>query len=126
VQQVHAVFLSGGSAFGLDVATGVRKYLYEHKVGFEVRGARVPIVPAPSSSISTSAIGPTSGPPPIAAIARPLQPLPGPYRRATSGRVRAPRSARRPGGWPMKGGLGTASIRVAAGADSLVVAALVA
>src|SRR5438046_10485647 len=29
VQQVQAVFLSGGSAFGLDVATGVRKYLYE-------------------------------------------------------------------------------------------------
>src|SRR5262245_52878097 len=29
VQQVHAVFLSGGSAFGLDVATGVRKYLFE-------------------------------------------------------------------------------------------------
>src|SRR5262245_21056932 len=29
VQQVHAVFLSGGSAFGLDVATGVRKFLYE-------------------------------------------------------------------------------------------------
>ena len=37
VQQVHAVFLSGGSAFGLDVATGVRKYLYERKIGFETR-----------------------------------------------------------------------------------------
>ena len=45
VQQVHAVFLSGGSAFGLDVATGVRKYLYEKKIGFETRVARVPIVP---------------------------------------------------------------------------------
>ena len=31
VQQVHAVFLSGGSAFGLDVAAGVRKFLYERK-----------------------------------------------------------------------------------------------
>src|SRR5215208_7136697 len=37
VQQVHAVFLSGGSAFGLDVATGVRKFLYERKIGFETR-----------------------------------------------------------------------------------------
>ena len=40
-----AVFLSGGSAFGLDVATGVRKYLYERKIGFETRVAKVPIVP---------------------------------------------------------------------------------
>src|SRR4029450_11587421 len=45
VQQVHGVFLSGGSAFGLDVATGVRKYLYERKIGFETRVAKVPIVP---------------------------------------------------------------------------------
>ena len=45
VQQVHAVFLSGGSAFGLDVAAGVRKYLYERKIGFETRAANVPIVP---------------------------------------------------------------------------------
>ena len=45
VQQVHAVFLSGGSAFGLDVATGIRQYLYERKIGFETRVAKVPIVP---------------------------------------------------------------------------------
>ena len=45
IQHVHAVFLSGGSAFGLDVATGVRKYLYERQIGFETRFAKVPIVP---------------------------------------------------------------------------------
>ena len=45
VQEVHGIFLSGGSAFGLDVATGVRRYLYERKIGFETRVARVPIVP---------------------------------------------------------------------------------
>src|SRR6185436_2763591 len=45
VEQVHAVFLSGGSAFGLDVATGVRKYLFEKKIGFPTRAANVPIVP---------------------------------------------------------------------------------
>src|SRR5262249_3094412 len=43
VQQVHAVVLSGGSAFGLDTATEVMRYLEEHGVGFDMRGARVPI-----------------------------------------------------------------------------------
>lgn len=46
VQQVHAVLLSGGSAFGLDAAGGVVRYLEERGVGFDVRVARVPIVPA--------------------------------------------------------------------------------
>ena len=46
VQQVHAVMLSGGSAFGLDSASGVVRYLEERGVGFDVGVARVPIVPA--------------------------------------------------------------------------------
>lgn len=46
VEQVHAVVLSGGSAFGLDAAGGVTRYLEERGVGFDVRVARVPIVPA--------------------------------------------------------------------------------
>jgi L-aminopeptidase/D-esterase-like protein len=46
VQQVHAVVLSGGSAFGLESATGVVSYLEERGVGFDVRVAKVPIVPA--------------------------------------------------------------------------------
>jgi L-aminopeptidase/D-esterase-like protein len=46
VQQVHAVVLSGGSAFGLDAASGVVRYLEERGVGFDVGVARVPIVPA--------------------------------------------------------------------------------
>ncbi len=46
VQKVHAVLLSGGSAFGLDAASGVVRYLEERGVGFDVRVARVPIVPA--------------------------------------------------------------------------------
>jgi len=46
VEQVHAVVLSGGSAFGLDSAGGVVRYLEERGVGFDVRVARVPIVPA--------------------------------------------------------------------------------
>jgi L-aminopeptidase/D-esterase-like protein len=46
VQQVHAVVLAGGSAFGLDSAGGVVRYLEERGVGFDVGVARVPIVPA--------------------------------------------------------------------------------
>ncbi|MGP4075245.1 P1 family peptidase [Halobacillus sp. K22] len=45
VEDVHAVFLSGGSAYGLDVGTGVMQYLEEHNIGFDVQVARVPIVP---------------------------------------------------------------------------------
>jgi L-aminopeptidase/D-esterase-like protein len=46
VNVVHAVMLSGGSAFGLDAASGAVRYLEERGVGFDVRVARVPIVPA--------------------------------------------------------------------------------
>jgi L-aminopeptidase/D-esterase-like protein len=46
VEHVHAVVLSGGSAFGLDAASGAVRYLEERGVGFNVRVARVPIVPA--------------------------------------------------------------------------------
>jgi L-aminopeptidase/D-esterase-like protein len=46
VQIVHGVVLSGGSAFGLDSATGVMRYLEERGVGFEFGRAHVPIVPA--------------------------------------------------------------------------------
>ena len=46
VDKVHAVVLSGGSAFGLDAATGVVRWLDEHGIGFETGHGRVPIVPA--------------------------------------------------------------------------------
>jgi D-aminopeptidase len=45
VNEVHAITLSGGSALGLDAATGVQSFLRERGIGFDVRGARVPIVP---------------------------------------------------------------------------------
>ena len=48
IQEIHAVVLSGGSAFGLDAATGVMRYLEEHDIGFETSAAKVPIVPAAS------------------------------------------------------------------------------
>jgi len=46
VEKVQAVVLSGGSAFGLDAASGVMKYLEERGVGHETRAGLVPIVPA--------------------------------------------------------------------------------
>ena len=46
VQIAHAIVLSGGSAFGLDAASGVMRYLEERRIGFEFGPAHVPIVPA--------------------------------------------------------------------------------
>lgn len=46
VQQVHAVVLAGGSAFGLDAASGVMRYLEERGIGFNTGRATVPIVPS--------------------------------------------------------------------------------
>jgi L-aminopeptidase/D-esterase-like protein len=46
VHEVHAVLLTGGSAFGLAAADGVVRWLEERGVGFDTGVARVPIVPA--------------------------------------------------------------------------------
>ena len=45
VERIDAVVLSGGSAFGLDAGTGVAACLRERGRGFQVRTARIPIVP---------------------------------------------------------------------------------
>ncbi len=44
--RVHGLVLSGGSAFGLESASGVRRFLEQKGVGFDTRVAKVPIVPA--------------------------------------------------------------------------------
>ncbi len=46
VEKVQAILLSGGSAFGLDAATGVVRYLDEKGAGYDTLVAKVPIVPA--------------------------------------------------------------------------------
>lgn len=46
VDTVHAVVLAGGSAWGLDAASGVVRWLEEQHVGLDVRFARLPLVPA--------------------------------------------------------------------------------
>lgn len=45
VDKAHAIYLGGGSAFGLDGASGVMKYLEEREIGFDVVLTKVPIVP---------------------------------------------------------------------------------
>ena len=46
VQEVHGIVLSGGSAYGLETAGGVMRYLEERGIGFKTDVAKVPIVPA--------------------------------------------------------------------------------
>lgn len=46
VQHVHAIMLTGGSAFGLRTADGAMQFLLEHNIGFAANGVVVPVVPA--------------------------------------------------------------------------------
>jgi L-aminopeptidase/D-esterase-like protein len=124
VQQVHAVFLSGGSAFGLEVATGVRTYLHERKIGFDTRVAKVPIVPGAIlydlNIGGKPAIWPTADCGYRAATSASDGPVAegnvGAGAGATVGKFNGGEGA-------MKGGLGTASVAMP---DGLIVAAIVA
>jgi L-aminopeptidase/D-esterase-like protein len=121
---VHAVVLSGGSAFGLDAASGVMRYLEEHEVGFDMGVARVPIVPAAvlfDLRVGADAsIRPDSDCGYRAAKAATTEPSPegnvGAGLGATVGKLRGQDRA-------MKGGLGTASISLPNG---VIVSALIA
>ena len=126
VQQVHAVFLSGGSAFGLDVATGVRKYLYERKIGFETRSARVPIVPG--AILYDLGVGnrPDIWPTAECGYRAAADAATGPITEGNVGAGAGATLGKSGGGGAMKGGIGTASIAVPAGADTLIVGAIVA
>jgi len=123
VDVVHAVVLSGGSAFGLDAASGVMRYLDERDIGYRVGPRTVPIVvgailfdlglegdtrvrpdAACGHAAATAASRATSAEGSVGAGAG-----------ATVGKLG--------GGRPMRGGFGTASVRLPNG---LVVAAAVA
>ena len=124
VQKAHAVVLSGGSAFGLDSATGVMRFLEEQDIGYPTRVAKVPIVPAailfdlgvggkphirPGADCGYAAAkAATDGPVTEGSV--------GAGAGATVGKMGGP-------GRNMKAGIGTASITLP---DGLVVAALVA
>ena len=124
VDKVNAIVLSGGSAFGLDAASGTSKWLEEHHIGWDVRVAKVPIVPAailfdlpignnatnhPGADCGYKAVeGATTAPVSMGTV--------GAGAGATVGKMGGP-------GTSMKGGLGSAALRMPNG---LVVAAIVA
>ena len=123
VQQVHAIVLAGGSAFGLDAATGVMSWLESEGIGFQVGPTRVPIVPAAilfDLGIGDSRIRPDAACGREAAMTASAAAVPqgsvGAGAGATVGKLHGLAHA-------MKGGVGSASIRLPNG---LVVAALVA
>ena len=122
VQQVNAVFLSGGSAFGLDVATGVRKYLFEKKIGFDTRVAKVPIVPG--AIVYDLNIGghPEIWPTADCGYRAAVSATDGPVAQGNVGAGAGATVGKSGGGGAMKGGVGTSSIAMA---DGLIVAAIV-
>lgn len=124
VQQIHAVVLAGGSAFGLDAASGVMRFLDQRGVGFKVGRINVPIVPAAIlfdlSVGANPAVRPTADCGYRAAEAATTAPAPegnvGAGAGATVGKVAGPNRA-------MKAGVGTAAIALP---DGTIVGALVA
>lgn len=124
VQEVHAIVLSGGSAFGLDAAQGAVRFLEERGIGFPTGVANVPIVPgAILFDLNVGGmphIRPTAECGYQAASRASSKPVEegnvGAGAGATVGKMNGP-------GRSMKGGLGTASITLPNG---LIVAALVA
>lgn len=123
VPMVHAIVLAGGSAFGLDAASGVMRWLEEHDIGFDVRVAKVPIVPAAilfDLGVGDAKIRPTADCGYRAAAAATTGPVAegdvGAGAGATVGKLLG-------AGRAMKGGVGTASVTLP---DGLVVSALVA
>jgi L-aminopeptidase/D-esterase-like protein len=123
VEQVHAIVFSGGSAFGLDAASGVMRYLEERKVGFPFGGAYVPIVPA--AVLFDLPVGgkPLIRPDASCGYAAAKAATDGPIAEGSVGAGAGATVGKFGGGNAMKGGIGTASITLPSG---LTVAALVA
>ncbi len=46
IRKIHAIMLTGGSAFGLRTVDGAMQYLSEHGIGYDARGMIIPIIPA--------------------------------------------------------------------------------
>ena len=123
VDQVHGISLSGGSAFGLDAAAGVMQWLEEKGIGLDVGVAKVPIVPG--AVLFDLAVGdPNVRPDKEMGYIAAKEAMKGEFPfgnigagcGATVGKLAGP-------GHCMKGGLGSASVKLDNG---LVVGALVA
>lgn len=123
---VHAVLLAGGSAFGLEAASGVRRYLEQKGVGFPTGYAQVPIVPGAilyDLGIGKAHIRPTREMGEAAAAAATAGPVAegcvGAGTGATVGKLFGLRQA-------MKSGLGTFTVDAGAACPGVRVSALVA
>ncbi len=120
--EIHAVVLTGGSAFGLAAADGVQRWLEERGIGFDTGVARVPIVPA--AVLFDLAVGSASARPDAAAGAAACEAASdGAVAEGSVGAGTGATVAKSPdpgAGW--KGGVGTAATQE----DGLVVAALAA
>jgi L-aminopeptidase/D-esterase-like protein len=122
VDKVNAIVLSGGSAFGLDTATGVMRYLEEHDAGYATAAGKVPIVPAAilyDLNVGDSKIRPNAD----AGYKACTTAKTGPIEEGSVGAGAGATVGKIGGGKPMKGGIGTSSIKLANG---LIVGALVA
>ena len=123
VDRVHGVLLSGGSAFGLDAASGVVNYLADLGIGFEAGSAVVPIVPA-AILFDLNVINPRVRPGPAQGLAACRAAGSGPLEEgsvgagtgATAAKAMGPEAA-------VKSGFGTASVTLP---DGPTVAAAVA
>ena len=123
VHQLHAILLTGGSAFGLAVADGIMAYLEAHGIGFPVGDHVVPIVPAAvlfDLNLLNGGVRPGWEEGQLACEAATTGTVPqgtvGAGTGATVGKVLGM-------GQATKGGIGTASITLS---DGAIVAALVA
>lgn len=113
-QELHAIVLTGGSAFGLASVPGVMAYLDEQGIGVQTRIARVPIVAGAviyDLGLGNPRVRPTAEMGFRAAAAASREPVPcgnqGPGTGATTGKWR--------GGVRLKGGLGSACLHLAGG-----------
>ena len=115
VDQVHAVVLSGGSAFGLDAASGVVAYLESEGIGYKVGSAIVPIVSSAilfDLGLITSKVRPGAADGHQACLAATSEPMTEGSVGAGTGATVAKLGGGRRG---VKGGIGTAAITLSTG-----------
>ena len=123
VDRVNAVVLSGGSAFGLEAATGVMRWLEERNIGWETRAGRVPIVPAAILYDLNVGGNPSVRPTADCGYQAARTASDSPVREGSVGAGAGATVGKFGGGRPMKGGIGSAAITLSSG---LIVAAIVA
>ena len=115
VDQVHAIVLSGGSAYGLDAASGVMTYLESQGIGFKVGSAIVPIVSSAilyDLGLISSEVRPCAEDGKTACLAASSEPMPEGSVGAGTGATVAKLGGADRG---VKGGIGTASMTLSSG-----------